>query len=146
MGGRVRIESFTFELESTGHPKISKGTNGGEISKAFSLSFPFTGENTRGIIVPSDPISRRDNSFPLNPKDVELSRYESHWTLQLRPLPPFSPINQFPQNFSLKRSCEKFHLEMLSGTGTREMRQWCKVSKTRPDERNIINCQYGSMD
>lgn len=93
MGGRVRIESFTFELESTGHSKISKG---GEISKAFSLSF--TGENTRGIIVPSDPISRRDNSFPLNPKDTELSRYESHWTLQLPPPSPlFSTlINQIP--------------------------------------------------
>lgn len=100
-GGRARIGSFyQFELESsTGHPKISKG----EISKAFSPP-PLPGENTRGIIVPSDPISSRDNSFP---EDVELSRYESHWTLQLPP-PLFSiPINQIPcflpflQNFSL---------------------------------------------
>lgn len=89
-GGRARIGSFyQFELESsTGHPKISKG----EISKAFSPP-PLPGENTRGIIVPSDPISSRDNSFP---EDVELSRYESHWTLQLPP-PLFSiPINQIP--------------------------------------------------
>lgn len=121
-GGRARIGSFyQFELESsTGHPKISKG----EISKAFSPP-PLPGENTRGIIVPSDPISSRDNSFP---EDVELSRYESHWTLQLPPplffyphksdplLPPllaqFFPPRVFERE---RRSCEKFHSRNASG-------------------------------
>lgn len=105
-------EGFRLEGERESDPFISSNWNPPrgilrfpkERSPRLSLLPLLPGENTRGIIVPSDPISSRDNSFP---EDVELSRYESHWTLQLPP-PLFSiPINQIPcflpflQNFSL---------------------------------------------
>ena len=120
--GRARIGSFyQFELESTGHPKISKG------ERSPRLSFPFTrGENTRGIIVPSDPISRRDNSFPLNPRTSSYRgmKVTGHCNY-LAPLLSFfflyphksNPLLPHPppscKNFSLPRVFKRFHSRVV---------------------------------
>lgn len=126
-------EGFRLEGERESDPFISSNWNPPrgilrfpkERSPRLSLLPLLPGENTRGIIVPSDPISSRDNSFP---EDVELSRYESHWTLQLPPplffyphksdplLPPllaeFFPPRVFERE---RRSCENFHSRNASG-------------------------------